>query len=148
MIERAADGITVAGVFEESQYHSNTGTEYDNLLAAGLDVRLDGNPRSMHHKVFIIDNKTVITGSYNPSKNANERNDENVLIIHDEDIAGKYLDEFNRLYLVEDGVPDETSDLVISEILYDAQGSDEGNEYVLLRNIGENVIHLDYYFLI
>ncbi len=51
------------GVFEESQYLSNTGTEYDNLLAAGLDVRLDGNDRNMHHKVFIIDGEIVITGS-------------------------------------------------------------------------------------
>jgi phosphatidylserine/phosphatidylglycerophosphate/cardiolipin synthase-like enzyme len=98
LLARAADGVTVSGVFEQSQYKSNTGTEYDNLLAAGLDVRLDGNPKSMHHKVFIIDDDTVITGSYNFSQSAEERNDENTLIIHDPEIAALYLAEFERVF--------------------------------------------------
>jgi len=98
LLGRAAAGITVAGVFEVSQYHSNIGTEYDNLLAAGLDVRLDGNQRNMHHKVFIIDGETVIIGSYNFSRSAEERNDENTLIIHDPEIATAYLAEFKRVF--------------------------------------------------
>jgi len=98
LLERAAAGVTVQGVFEESQYHSNIGTEYDNLLAAGLDVRLDGNQRNMHHKVFIIDGETVITGSYNFSRSAEERNDENTLIIHDPGITARYLEEFERIF--------------------------------------------------
>ena len=98
LLARAADGVTVAGIFEQSQYITNTGTEYDNLLAAGLDVRLDGNPNSMHHKVFVIDDQTVITGSYNFSRNAEERNDENTLIIHDPEIAALYLVEFERVF--------------------------------------------------
>jgi phosphatidylserine/phosphatidylglycerophosphate/cardiolipin synthase-like enzyme len=98
LLRRAADGVTITGVFEESQYNSNTGTEYDNLLAAGLDVRLDGNPNNMHHKVFIIDEETVITGSYNFSQSAEARNDENTLIIHDPEIAAQYLAEFERVF--------------------------------------------------
>ncbi|MEM2916093.1 MAG: phospholipase D-like domain-containing protein [Candidatus Woesearchaeota archaeon] len=54
---------------------------------------------SIHHKVFIIDDKTVITGSYNPTRNGNERNDENVLIIHDYAIARRFLDEYGQLTL-------------------------------------------------
>jgi phosphatidylserine/phosphatidylglycerophosphate/cardiolipin synthase-like enzyme len=98
MIARAKDGVSVAGVFEESQYRSNTGTEYDNLRTAGLDVRLDGNPHDMHHKVIIIDEQIVITGSYNFSASAEERNDENVLIIFNPQIAAQYLQEFKRVY--------------------------------------------------
>jgi phosphatidylserine/phosphatidylglycerophosphate/cardiolipin synthase-like enzyme len=52
----------------------------------------------MHHKVFIIDGKTVITGSMNPTAGGNERNDENVLIIEDEGIAGLYLEEFEKVW--------------------------------------------------
>ncbi|NQU78507.1 hypothetical protein HQ545_01935 [Candidatus Woesearchaeota archaeon] len=48
----------------------------------------------MHHKVLIIDNKTVVTGSFNPSKNGDEKNDENLIIIHDSDVAEKYAEEF------------------------------------------------------
>jgi phosphatidylserine/phosphatidylglycerophosphate/cardiolipin synthase-like enzyme len=98
MIERAQAGVIVAGVFEQSQYRSNTGTEYDNLRAAGLDVHLDGNRDNMHHKVIIIDEAVVITGSYNFSASAEERNDENTLIIHRPDLADVYMTEFNAIY--------------------------------------------------
>ena len=98
MLEQAYDGVTVAGVFEESQYFSNRGTEFDRLLNGGLDIRIDGNPRNMHHKVIIIDGKIVIIGSYNFSASAEERNDENTLIIHNADIAAQYLGEFERVF--------------------------------------------------
>jgi phosphatidylserine/phosphatidylglycerophosphate/cardiolipin synthase-like enzyme len=98
MIERAQAGVKVAGVFDQDQYHSNEGTEFDKLLNAGLDVRLDGNPRLMHHKVIIIDGQVVIVGSYNFSNNAEYNNDENTLIIHNQDIAAMYLAEFQQIY--------------------------------------------------
>jgi phosphatidylserine/phosphatidylglycerophosphate/cardiolipin synthase-like enzyme len=55
----------------------------------------------MHHKVFIIDNNTIITGSFNPSKAANEKNDENILIINNKDIAKRFLEEFDYLTSLE-----------------------------------------------
>ena len=98
LINKANQGVSVSGVFEESQYHSNTGTEFDNLLEAGLDVHLDGNNRNMHHKVFIIDEQIVITGSYNFSRSAEERNDENTLMIYNADVAQLFLQEFERIF--------------------------------------------------
>jgi len=52
----------------------------------------------MHHKVFIIDGKTVITGSMNPTGSGNKRNDENMLIIHNEKVVNKFLEEFEDLW--------------------------------------------------
>jgi phosphatidylserine/phosphatidylglycerophosphate/cardiolipin synthase-like enzyme len=98
MIQQARAGVNVSGVFEESQYASNVGTEYDRLLSAGLDVHLDGNPRNMHHKVILIDKKIVITGSYNFSRSAETKNDENTLVIYDAEIALQFLNEFERIY--------------------------------------------------
>jgi phosphatidylserine/phosphatidylglycerophosphate/cardiolipin synthase-like enzyme len=98
LIERAKSGVTVSGVFDEDQYHSNAGTEFDTLKNAGIDVRLDGNPRLMHHKVIIIDQEVVITGSYNFSNNAEHNNDENTLIIHNQDIAAQFLKEFQQIF--------------------------------------------------
>ncbi|MEW5867889.1 MAG: phospholipase D-like domain-containing protein [Chloroflexota bacterium] len=97
MIGRSQQGVTVSGVFEQYQYETNTGTEYENFKSAGLDVRLDGNPRNMHHKVIVIDGKIVVTGSYNFSVSAENRNDENLLIIYNTDIADLYLTEFKRV---------------------------------------------------
>jgi phosphatidylserine/phosphatidylglycerophosphate/cardiolipin synthase-like enzyme len=98
LIEQAKSGVSVSGVFDKDQYHSNAGTEFDTLQHAGIDVRLDGNPRLMHHKVIIIDGQIVITGSYNFSNNAEHNNDENTLIIHNQDIATQYLAEFQQIY--------------------------------------------------
>ncbi len=98
MLERAYQGLTVAGVFEEGQYYFNTGTEFDRLREAGLDVRLDGNSRNMHHKFIVIDRAVVVLGSYNFSRNAEERNDENTLVIHSPDLAARFMQEFERVY--------------------------------------------------
>lgn len=52
---------------------------------------------SIHHKVFVIDESIVITGSYNPTRNGNEFNDENILIINDRSIAKSFLEEYAYL---------------------------------------------------
>lgn len=96
--QKAAQGLRVVGVMEEEQVKSNRGGEFETLRQAGLPVFLDGNPGQMHHKVFIIDGKIVITGSYNFSASAERKNDENVVIFFDEQIAAQYLAEFERVF--------------------------------------------------
>lgn len=100
MLERVRVGVKVAGVFEGSQVPSGPGVDsvYGLMRTTGLNVRLDGNPGNMHHKVIILDGKTAITGSYNFSRNAETRNDENVLILNNPQIAAAYLAEFKRIY--------------------------------------------------
>ena len=90
-------GIDVRGVFEKFQA-GNEYSEFSKMRELGMDVKLDSNPKNMHHKVFVIDNETVITGSFNPSQNADISNDENLLIIHDEDISKMFLDEFRFVW--------------------------------------------------
>lgn len=95
---QAENGLNVAGVMEEQQVKFNIGTEYDFFKQAGLDVLLDGNEGQMHHKTIIIDKRIVITGSYNFSHSAETRNDENLIVIYNEQIADFYLQEFQRVY--------------------------------------------------
>jgi phosphatidylserine/phosphatidylglycerophosphate/cardiolipin synthase-like enzyme len=95
---QAENGLTVAGVMEEQQVKSNIGTEYDLFKQAGLDVFIDGIEGQMHHKTMIIDERIVITGSYNFSRSAETRNDENLIVIYNEQIAEFYLQEFQRVY--------------------------------------------------
>ncbi len=98
MLAAQSRGVEVAGVFEASQVRSNMGSEFERLAQAGLAVRLDGNPDNMHHKVIVIDEEIVITGSYNFSRSAEESNDENLLILHNASIAAQYLAEFERVF--------------------------------------------------
>ena len=97
LLQKAKQGLTIAGVMEEQQVKSNEGTKFTPLHEAGLPVYLDGNPGQMHHKVFIIDRKIVIAGSYNFSLSAETQNDENVVIFFDPRIAAQYLAEFKRV---------------------------------------------------
>ena len=99
IMERAQAGLRVAGVMDDTQIKSNRGTEYDPFKQAGLDVVLDGNKDGlMHHKVIVIDQKIVITGSYNFSSSAENINDENIVIIFSPVVAAKYIEEFQRVY--------------------------------------------------
>jgi phosphatidylserine/phosphatidylglycerophosphate/cardiolipin synthase-like enzyme len=95
MVGRQQAGVELAGIFEAR----GANTEYSEcrtLLAAGADIRLDGNPRTFHHKVVIIDGAVVVMGSFNYSTNATTANDENLLIIHNPEIAALYEAEFAR----------------------------------------------------
>lgn len=95
---RAAEGVAVAGVMDAEQIQSNIGTEYDLFKQAGLDVRADGNPGLMHHKILIIDEEIVVTGSYNFTNSAETRNDENLVILYDPQVAKYFLQEFQRVF--------------------------------------------------
>jgi len=95
---KAESGVSVAGVMDEEQVKSNQGTEFDAFRQAGLDVLMDGNPGQMHHKIMIVDESIVIVGSYNFTNSAETRNDENLLVIYNKDIAARFLEEFKRVY--------------------------------------------------
>lgn len=97
MLERAEAGVVVQGVVE-SRNADRSYSEYKRLRTAVHDVLPDGNPYIMHHKVIVIDDETVIVGSYNFTASADERNDENVLIIHDPEVAALFVSEFGRVY--------------------------------------------------
>jgi phosphatidylserine/phosphatidylglycerophosphate/cardiolipin synthase-like enzyme len=86
LLSKKLQGLDIKGVFRAK---NDKGGEYPKLK----DFSNTGN---VHHKVFIIDGSTVITGSYNPSESANERNDENIVIIRDAEIAQKFEEEFMR----------------------------------------------------
>lgn len=96
LLSRKDDGIVIEGVFE-NRGSTSSSSELPKFFCAGLDVRQDGNPYALHHKVIIVDEETVITGSFNFSGNAINVNDENLLIIKDADLARLYMAEFERV---------------------------------------------------
>ncbi|MFN8470623.1 MAG: phospholipase D-like domain-containing protein [Anaerolineae bacterium] len=97
ILDKAKKGVKVQGVFEQRNAEGS-GAEYPAFKKAGLDVLTDGNCYVLHHKVYIIDDKTVIFGSYNFSSNADKDNDENLLIVDDPDLAKLFNQEFDRVY--------------------------------------------------
>lgn len=90
-------GVDIMGVIE-SKSTRNRGSEYRRFIKNGIRVLKDGNPYNMHSKYIIVDDSVVITGSYNFSRNAQEFNDENVVIIFSKSIADRFSKNFNRIY--------------------------------------------------
>jgi phosphatidylserine/phosphatidylglycerophosphate/cardiolipin synthase-like enzyme len=97
MVAQAQAGMPVHGVFER-QNAGGTGSAFGRLRQGGVDVLEDGNCYILHHKVIIVDARTVITGSYNFTNSAERDNDENLMIVDDPKLARAYLDEFDRVY--------------------------------------------------
>ncbi len=75
----------------------------DDLLRAGVAVRKDGNPYTLHHKVMVIDGTWAVTGSYNFTARAWQVNNENLLILKSPSLAERYRQEFLRLW--QEGTP-------------------------------------------
>ena len=95
LVELNSHNISVEGVLESQQ--NSKYSEYSYLLNNSVDVLWDKEKGKLHHKVFIIDGETVITGSMNPSKSGDTKNDENMLIIHDKEIASLFLQEYDLI---------------------------------------------------
>src|SRR5436190_15225003 len=71
---------------------------FKELKAAGMSCKYDNEEAKLHHKVIIVDNSQVMTGSFNLSNNAAKSNDENLLIIGSAEVASKYETEFEKLW--------------------------------------------------
>lgn len=97
MIDRAAAGVDVQGVFETFGSNSPR-SELRTFWCAGVPVRQDGNGSFLHHKIVVVDDSIVITGSLNFSSSADEENEENVIIMDNPEIAALYLQEFQKLW--------------------------------------------------
>jgi len=86
-------GIIVKGIIEKSNINV-LGSKY-NLLKGF--VLLDKNKYKMHNKYFIVDNKDLITGSLNPSRNGFYYNDENIIILKGKEnstLINKFINNF------------------------------------------------------
>jgi len=99
MILRHQAGVDVAGVFESFGSETES-AELRTLFCGEVPVRQDGNGGFLHHKVIIVDERYVITGSLNFSTRAETTNDENVIIIDNPDIAKLYMEEFERVWSI------------------------------------------------
>ncbi|GIW23347.1 MAG: hypothetical protein KatS3mg068_2354 [Candidatus Sericytochromatia bacterium] len=96
ILEKKKQGLKIEGVFDDCMAR-NSYSLYRPFRQNGIYSLRDGNQALMHHKVIIIDDQTVITGSFNYSKNAEETNNENTLIIKSQKVAKFYNQEYGRI---------------------------------------------------
>jgi phosphatidylserine/phosphatidylglycerophosphate/cardiolipin synthase-like enzyme len=98
---RFDDGVRIRGVIGDITV---SGSQYPYLSSWGNILPFSQSFGLLHHKYAIVDaeimdlNGTVVTGSHNWSRAANERNDENTVIISHPGITNQYLQEFYARY--------------------------------------------------
>ncbi len=101
LIKKADKGVKIRGVMDEKQNDYQSASLYEYLKSNNISVKLDKNKFTMHDKVFIIDS-AVVTGSYNFTKKANDFNNENSIVVHNEEFEKLYEKEFEKIYFMTD----------------------------------------------
>jgi phosphatidylserine/phosphatidylglycerophosphate/cardiolipin synthase-like enzyme len=90
LVEAHKRGVKVEIILDKSQ-RTEKYSEADFLVNLGIPVRIDAKHAIAHNKIMVIDGETVITGSFNFTKAAEEHNAENLLVIRDATLADKYV---------------------------------------------------------
>lgn len=97
LVQASKRNVTITVILDEQQAGMES-SKKDYLSLNGIDCILDKNPKLMHNKFWVIDNITLITGSFNPTTNADKYNDENLLVIKNSALAKQYDAEFWEMY--------------------------------------------------
>jgi phospholipase D len=82
---------------------SNESSKYSGLKlmkSAHVPTTIDSAHAISHNKVMVINEETVITGSFNFTTSAQKHNAENLIVMHDAIVAKEYLDnwKFHRAH--------------------------------------------------
>lgn len=78
---------------------SNVSAKYsagDFTAHMGIPTYIDSQHAIAHNKIIIIDREVVITGSFNFTKAAEERNAENLLVLRSKELAKSYIDNWQK----------------------------------------------------
>lgn len=90
LVDAKKRGVAVEAILDKSQKTASySGATF--LANSRVPTYIDSAHAIAHNKIMIIDKQTVITGSFNFTKAAEEKNAENLLVIRSKDLAGKYI---------------------------------------------------------
>jgi len=90
-------GVRVRVITDDDKAH-DLGSDVHDLARVGVPVRIDRSPAHMHHKFAIFDEQTLASGSYNWTRSAASKNEENLIVTGDRRLVGAFSTEFDRLW--------------------------------------------------
>jgi phosphatidylserine/phosphatidylglycerophosphate/cardiolipin synthase-like enzyme len=102
-VRRALLGVHKRGtqvqILADWDKSDEAGSDVGWLRSKGVPVRTVRAEGSMlHHKFLVLDHSLVLTGSFNFTRSASERNFENILVVRSNGCAEAFEDEFGRLW--------------------------------------------------
>jgi cardiolipin hydrolase len=103
--DRIADAIAFAHrrgvkvrIISDNDKMWDRGSDVKDLARSGVRVVTDRTDAHMHHKFAVFDDRLLLTGSYNWTRSAANKNDENVLVTDDSRLVQPFLKQFNTLW--------------------------------------------------
>ncbi len=97
LLDAASAGVKIRLITDDLK-SEDLGSDIKRIAEAGIPVKIDRSEFHMHHKFAIFDESSVLTGSYNWTRNADHENLENLVITHDPRIIRPFTEEFQRLW--------------------------------------------------
>ena len=97
IVKAKEQGITVRIILDRAQIKDHF-SKSRFLISKDLDVKFHIGPGLMHDKFAVIDDRIVLTGSFNWTASADKKNVENLLVIMDKELAGKFDKQFKLLW--------------------------------------------------
>ncbi len=95
-------GTKVRIITDDDKSHDD-GSDIDMLRNSGIAVEMDNSPSHMHHKFAIFDKAKLLNGSFNWTRSASERNQENILITYHPKALAEFQSCFEGLWQIYGG---------------------------------------------
>jgi phosphatidylserine/phosphatidylglycerophosphate/cardiolipin synthase-like enzyme len=95
LVDASKSGVHTEIILDRSNRSQKYSTA-DFTFNMGIPTYIDAEHQIAHNKIMVIDKETVITGSFNFTKAAEETNAENLLILKSKELAKQYIDNWNR----------------------------------------------------
>lgn len=92
-------GVSIRIITDGGEDEAN-GTQVSKLQLMGIEVRSNkrGTGALMHHKFVIIDDKILLSGSFNWTNRAVVSNYEAVLVTSSKSLVNPFVDKFNEMW--------------------------------------------------
>lgn len=97
VLEAHARGVKIR-IITDNDKAADLGSDADQFLQAGVQLRVDRTPYHMHHKFAIVDGGLLLNGSYNWTRGAATSNEENFIISDDKTLVAAFSAAFNKLW--------------------------------------------------
>ncbi len=95
LVDAHKRGVRVQIVLDRSQRKERYSSA-DFTAHAGIPTYIDAAHAIAHNKIMIIDKATIITGSFNFTKAAEEKNAENLLVLRSKELAEGYKENWEK----------------------------------------------------
>lgn len=103
-LKEKAKSCRVRVIFEERSAKKISISQHKELIGSGVQVKFARLPGTgyraakFHHKFCVVDQKLVMSGSFNWTVGADTINHENLLFLNDKPLAQTFTKEFERLW--------------------------------------------------